>query len=303
MSSSVTHNANRRSAVGPLAYAPLAVVLLFPMAIKILGNGLPQWEVMWLLAGSVYASLKWLTFADQLDEQQPSLSRSLTYLLLWPGMNAAAYFSNVKPRQIALAEWLFVGLKTSFGVLMLCAVAPALIPHSPFFSAWAALTGLYFVLHSGTFHALALFWQSRGIPAEPLMHWPVLASSVSDYWGRRWNTAFRDLAQRFIFRPLVRTQGSARATMAVFLASGIVHDLVISVPAQGGWGLPTLYFLLQGCAVLLERSRFGRNWRLGHSVTGRLFGVLVILGPAPLLFHRPFLYQVILPMVEAVRNW
>jgi D-alanyl-lipoteichoic acid acyltransferase DltB (MBOAT superfamily) len=217
-------------------------------------------------------------------------------------MNAGAFFGEHEPRVAGAGEMLFVGLKIGLGAALFFGLAPVLVPVSPFFAAWAALTGLYFLLHSGSFHALALYWQAEGRNAELLMHWPMLAGSVGNYWGRRWNTAFRDLAQRYVFRPLVRTQGSARATMAVFLASGIIHDLVISVPARGGWGLPTLFFLLQGCGVLFERSATGKAWGLGHGWRGRVFAWLMILAPAPLLFHRPFLYGVILPMVEAVKS-
>jgi hypothetical protein len=302
MSSSTIQKVSRRAALAPMAYLPLALVLLFPLLVEVLGNGLPDWGVMWLLAVSVYASLKWLTFVDYVTTHEASMSRSLGYLFLWPGMNAGAFFGEHPPRVASFDEMLFVGLKIAFGVALFFGAAPALVSVSPFFAAWAALTGLYFLLHSGSFHALALYWQAEGRHAELLMHWPVLSATVGDYWGRRWNTAFRDLAQRYVFRPLVRTQGSARATMAVFLASGIIHDLAISVPARGGWGLPTLFFLLQGCGVLFERSALGKRIGLGHGWRGRVFAWIVVLGPAPLLFHRPFLYQVILPMVEALRT-
>lgn len=303
MSSSAIQTVSRRMALAPLAYAPLALVLLFPFLVEMLGSRLPDWGAMWLLAVSVYASLKWLTYVDYVSRHAASASRSLAYLLLWPGMNAGAFFGEHEPRQASLGEVIFVGLKIAFGAALFFGLAPTLVSVSPFFAAWAALAGLYFLLHSGSFHALALYWQAQGRHAELLMHWPVLAGSVGDYWGRRWNTTFRDLAQQYIFRPLVRKHGSAKATMAVFLASGIIHDLVISVPARGGWGLPTLFFLLQGCGVLLERSPTGKRWGLGRGAPGRLFAWVMILGPAPLLFHRPFLYQVILPMVEAVRAW
>ena len=73
-------------------------------------------------------------------------------------------------------------------------------------------------------------------------------------WGKRWNLGFRQLAHELIFRPLYRTLGPETAGFLVFTASGLIHDLVISLPARGGYGLPTLYFLIQGAgvAVLVE---------------------------------------------------
>ena len=97
------------------------------------------------------------------------------------------------------------------------------------------------------------------------MHAPILATSLGDFWGRRWNLAFRDLAHSYIFRPLIRRTGPAAATLAAFVASGVIHDAVISIPARGGYGLPTLYFSIQGVAVLIER-------RGGHGSVGLRVG-------------------------------
>ena len=89
------------------------------------------------------------------------------------------------------------------------------------------------------------------------------------------------------------------AMMAVFLVSGIIHDAVISFAAGGGWGLPTLYFLIQGIGLLLEKSRWGKRAGLARGWIGRLYAVAVVAGPAMLLFHTPFIMRVVLPMVEA----
>ena len=90
--------------------------------------------------------------------------------------------------------------------------------------------------------------------------------------------------------------------MAVFVVSGLVHDLVISLPAGGGYGLPTIYFLIQGVCVMFERSRTGKRIGLRRGIPGWLFCALVVLGPVGLLFHAPFLERVIAPMLEAIGN-
>jgi hypothetical protein len=49
---------------------------------------------------------------------------------------------------------------------------------------------------------------------------------------------------------------------------------VITVPARGGYGLPTAYFLLQGAGLLLERSTWGRRLGLGTGIPGRAFTLI-----------------------------
>jgi D-alanyl-lipoteichoic acid acyltransferase DltB (MBOAT superfamily) len=144
---------------------------------------------------------------------------------------------------------------------------------------------------------LSLIWRRAGVDARPIMNAPALAGSLSDFWGRRWNLAFRDLSHRWVFRPLVGRSGIAMATMGVFVVSGVIHDLVISLSAGSGLGRPTLYFTLQGAALLLERSRAGKVIGLGGGIFGRAFTVLVVLAPVGLLFHTAFIERVVLPML------
>ena len=121
-----------------------------------------------------------------------------------------------------------------------------------------------------------------------------------DFWSRRWNTAFNTLAHEFAFRPLARRYGAGRATLGVFLISGLVHEAVISLPARGGFGLPTAYFIWQGLGVLVERSRWGRRMGLGRGWRGWLFVVTFVAAPAFWLFHPPFVQHVILPMLQFI---
>ena len=166
---------------------------------------------------------------------------------------------------------------------------------------WIGLFGLIFLLHFGSFHLIALFWQACGIAAQPIMSKPILSKTLSEFWGKRWNLGFRQLAYDLIFRPLHKQIGAAAASLLVFLASGLIHDLVISLPARGGYGLPTAYFMLQGLGVTLERSAAGRRLGSDYGLSGWVFMFVVAAGPAFWLFHPPFVLRVILPFMHAIR--
>jgi hypothetical protein len=62
---------------------------------------------------------------------------------------------------------------------------------------------------------------------------------------------------------------------------------------------PTLYFAIQGAAMMIVHSRFGRRFGLGCGWTGRAFAMIVVIGPAFFLFHRPFVVGVIIPFMRA----
>jgi hypothetical protein len=164
------------------------------------------------------------------------------------------------------------------------------------------MTGLVLFLHFGLFGLLRLGWQRRGVPVTPIMQAPLLARSLADFWGARWNTAFSRLARKFIVCPLSPWLGVAWTVMLVYFVSGLVHEVVISVPAGAGFGLPTAYFLLQGAATLFERSSFGRRLGLGRGLRGRLFTLGTVAGPAFWLFHPAFVENVFLPMLRSLRG-
>src|ERR1700730_4847122 len=101
---------------------------------------------------------------------------------------------------------------------------------------WVGMLGIILVLHFGAFHILSLIWQSQGVNARPLRQGPLSATTISDFRGRRWNLGFRQLTHRLIFQPIRARSGMVSAILLFFFASGVIHGLVISLPARGGDG-------------------------------------------------------------------
>lgn len=264
--------------------------------------GWPPWAVMWALAVVIFALCKWVTWHGT-AVKGVSAWRHLAYLFAWPGLDARSFLDpkSITPQQRPRpGEWLLGFAKFICGAVIVWGVVPRVPADFPILTGWIGMAGLVFLLHFGLFHLLSCFWRAAGVNARPLMNWPVLATSVTEFWGKRWNTAFRDLTHRFLFRPLSTRLGAVGALLTGFLLSGVVHDLVISVPAGGGYGWPTVYFLVQGAALLIERSRTGRRLGLGKGWRGRVFAAAVIAGPAYALFHPPFIHNVVLPFLNAI---
>jgi hypothetical protein len=257
---------------------------------------------MWLLAFVIFCGCKWLTWRRTPRVGVPAW-RHLGYLVAWPGLDAPAFLridSDRPVRSPATTEWLFALAKFSLGLGTLYGGARLVPAEYPYLVGWVGMVGVVLALHFGLFHLLSCFWRTLGVEAKPLMNWPLAATSLSDFWGRRWNTAFRDLTHRFLFRPLMTRLGPSGAVFAGFVFSGLVHEAVISWPAGGGWGGPTLFFLLQGVGILVERSAWGRSLGLGEGGRGWLFAMLLLLLPVPLLFHPPFVVGVIVPFLHAM---
>ncbi len=274
-------------------------VLVFPLATLIARDSLPNWIFMWLFVTALFAGCKWLTWRRPAVASATAL-RTLGYLLFWPGMDAKTFLIGHQDQKPKLGEWLLATVRFIAGIVLIWLAAKAAFTAQPVVNGWIGMFGLTLVLHFGSFHLIALAWQRAGVPAKPLMQSPLSAKSLVDFWGVRWNTAFNKLVHDLAFRPLVRRAGVKYATLGVFAISGIIHELSISLPARGGYGLPFGYFLLQGVGVLMERSRFGRALGLGCGWRGWMFMFCFTAAPAYWLFHPTFVQNVILPMLQTI---
>ncbi|HEX4122300.1 MAG TPA: MBOAT family protein [Verrucomicrobiae bacterium] len=260
---------------------------------------LPTWAYMWLLAASMFAGAKWIVAADYFGSGNANPWRLAAFLFLWPGLNAEKFLFRTAMTP-TLGEWFAATGKTVFGAVILWG-GLRLIPAShPVLLGWGGLVGTAFLLHFGLFHLLSIAWRAAGFDAARIMSNPIRATSLAGFWGGRWNKAFNDLMGPHVFRPLAQSVGTVAATIGVFLFSGLLHEMVISLPARGGFGLPTIYFGLQAAGLFFERSRRGRRLGLGRGWRGWLFTVTVAALPAYWLFHPIFIRNVILPMLRAI---
>jgi hypothetical protein len=231
----------------------------------------------------------------------------LGFAALWPGMRPAPFASVGHSRQSG--AWALVGrgcLLGCFGLLLACvawfvwhhARPPLADEVACFLATVLLLLGLSLILHFGTFNILAGLWRLAGVDVRPLFRAPLAARSLDNFWSRRWNLAFSEMTAIAIYRPLSTCLGRTAATVVAFGASGLLHELAISVPVMAGYGLPTLYFVLHGSLVLTERglertNRAVSGWGMWSHVW--VLGWLAL--PAPILFHRPFLRAVIWPII------
>jgi len=276
-------------------------ILVLPLTAVACRNLLPPWVFMWILSLAIYLSLKWLTWWRARLRITHAAWRSAAYLLAWPGMDAEAFLDarqhGSPPEGRA---WLWATYETILGAILFWVVARSIPLGQPLLQGWVGMVGLILLLHFGGFQIVALLWQSLGVKAEPIMSAPLHSTSLAEFWGKRWNLGFRQLGHELIFVPLYRRVGTRTAGFFVFVVSGLIHDLVISLPARGGYGLPTLYFLLQGVGVAVERSRFGERLGLGHGARGQCFMMVFLVVPVFGLFHPWFVLRVILPFMRAI---
>ena len=271
-----------------------AMTLLSALAVAGMVCG---WQVTGWLRMALWASS--LYFAAKVAIMHRHWAGSWSFALLWPGLNLAQF--DAVPR-IAHVDWARRGFTAILlGSSLIWGLA-RWMPSEPL-SAAVALVGFVIVIMFGGAQVLAAFWWYVGHDVRPIMNAPWAASSLTDFWGRRWNLPFHDAALHFIARPSIRwlrLNGLKHAqrtvpVMLVFTASGLVHEMVMTLPIGSGIGGPLYYFLLQGMGVIAE----GLWPRLPLP---RLRMWLILLLPLPLLIHPGFL-AALCPLCRTLGAW
>ncbi|EFJ15324.1 hypothetical protein SELMODRAFT_156138 [Selaginella moellendorffii] len=146
-----------------------------------------------------------------------------------------------------------------------------------------------------------------GVKLEPQFDKPFLAASISEFWGKRWNRLVSSMLRASVYEPVLfvltrlgragpgRTRSllwvRATATMAVFLVSGLMHEVIFlyTTKSTPTWQV-TGFFLVNGLAMVVEVA-LRRNFGPLVSKLPKVMCVVITLGfiftTASLLFFPP----------------
>jgi hypothetical protein len=232
--------------------------------------------------------------------QPLSIGRWLGFAALWPGMRPGPFARRASASLPGVGQ-LFLGgfarLMTGLAMVALARLAWVLTS-SRLLATPPLLLGLSLIVHFGAFDVLVAACRWQGVDCQRLFRSPLRSTNLREFWGRRWNLAFSEMTAIAIYQPLVRVAGRGPALAASFLASGLLHELAISVPVRAGYGLPMAYFMLHGILMTVE-TRLAKANRPIDRVPwmGRVWTLTWLLAPLPILFHRPFLAGVVWPLI------
>ncbi|CDY17327.1 BnaA10g09610D [Brassica napus] len=92
-----------------------------------------------------------------------------------------------------------------------------------------------------------------GCDIEPVFNEPYLATSLQDFWSRRWNLMVSAVLRSAVHIPVQPNIAVLVGVMASFLVSGLMHELIYfyAIRLPPTWEV-TCFFVLQGVATTSE---------------------------------------------------
>jgi len=291
----------------PVRIALAALPAMGLAATVVLTGGVRPWLRMWTFAFAVYFACKaWVLMVAWWKGQRFTFKGLMQFVFCWAGMEPTPF--TTQARQVADDRHanvprasVFEGVwKLLAGLLLFASASTLQRQFGDLVAVWVCISAYCLVLHFGILHLFAAYWQHVGVSVEPIMQGPARSNSLNDFWARRWNRAFRDVCHILIIRPTRRLLGPVGALGLVFVASGLVHEVIMSVPAGGGFGGPFAYFTLQIPGCWLERRTSMKRLMRQHVWIGRLWTAAWVVLPLPLLVNAMFVEQVLVPFFSVM---
>jgi len=231
------------------------------------------------------AGMKGLVYAEWAGTEILTLPRYGVFSFLWFGMDPGTF--RIRKTGLTWKRDIALGTILTLAGLLGCWFV--------WFMGWRQILVMFVPLslafHFGFLRILKGILRLAGFPVRTLFPNPLEAKGIADFWGRRWNVGYSQMLQRLVGRPVEATLGKSAGVMAVFVASGLLHEIAITLPVRAGYGLPTLYFTFHGLLVLLEGK-----W---NRPLGKIPALLAVAVPLAWLFPPDFQSEVIAPCIEA----
>ncbi|XP_073298406.1 long-chain-alcohol O-fatty-acyltransferase-like [Primulina huaijiensis] len=130
-----------------------------------------------------------------------------------------------------------------------------------------------------------------GLELEPQFNEPYLATSLQDFWGRRWNLMVTSILRPTVYHPVRRVSALVLgnrwalppAILATFVVSGLMHEVIYYYLSRASptWEV-TWFFVLHGFCVVVEvaaKKALAGRWRLHSMISGPLtVGFVAVTG-------------------------
>lgn len=230
------------------------------------------------------AAMKGLVYAEWAGPRRLTISHYSVFAFLWFGMDPGTFGK----RRTGL-DW-----KSDVGLGLLLMLLGTLGAWFVWAMQWRHILLMFLPMslgfHFGALRVLKGALRAAGFPVRTLFPNVLETRGIADFWSKRWNVGYSQMMQRLVGRPVQQKLGEGAGMMAVFLGSGVLHELAITLPVRSAFGLPTLYFTLHGLLTLSER-------RLGRPI-GKIPTLLAVILPLGLLFPPAFQKEVIARFLE-----
>ncbi|XP_010545118.1 PREDICTED: acyl-CoA--sterol O-acyltransferase 1 [Tarenaya hassleriana] len=158
---------------------------------------------------------------------------------------------------------------------------------------------VYFILELILAAAAAGGRATLGLELEPQFKEAYLATSLQDFWGRRWNLMVSSILRPTVYEPSLRlfssVLGKMRAPLpavfSTFVVSALMHELIFYYMGRlrPAWEL-TWFFLIHGICTTVEiavKKAIGGRWRFPTAVA-RMLTVGFVMATALWLFLPEF---------------
>jgi hypothetical protein len=280
-------------AAGNLAALPLALLLgavvallagptrAAAFALSFVGLALP-WlaEPPWLrFLTALAAAMTVFRALDLLrDPRQWSAGRRLWLMFAVFDSREARFVPPALERRVLAMAVGFAALATAAGMVI--------VRTDVLLVRWLAGVVFVYACADCAGHTMHTLMRAIGVGMPPFHEHPILARSLTEFWGARWNLTVRALLDRHAFRPLARRRMARLGLAAAFALSAVLHFYLLLAALGPRWALWWLaFFSIHGALVLVENRLGVTRWRraAGHAWTAAWFLVTSPLFVEPTL--------------------
>jgi hypothetical protein len=151
---------------------------------------------------------------------------------------------------------------------------------------WMAGLLLCYGLIESVHSTLLILYRAVGIEHERINVFPVVSTTLVEFWGRRWNRVVAGWLRDYAFLPLARRGRAQLGIAAAFLGSTALHFWSAAVPLGVASGLTMgSFFVVHGAALMLERRLDVVHW---PTRSQRAWTIAIVVVTSP-LFVEPML--------------